>query len=338
MSASTDTVLLGRTGVRLPRLAIGTATFGLQTDEGAARQILDFALDRGLGWLDTSTSYPLGSGADTVGVTESLIGRWMVGRRERIFLATKVYNRTGPNPWEIGLSRKHVLSAVEGSLERLGTDHIDLLQLHRFDTSTPLDETLAAIDTLIQQGKVRYIGCCNFMAHQIAQTLGCSDADRLPRVQTAQVRYNALMRGAEMETLPLCAQQGVSVLAFNLLAGGVLTGKYKRDQTPDAGRFDDSAAGQRYKQRYWSDSNFDTVDQLQAIADRAGTSLGALASAWAMRQPGVTAPIVGVSRLDQFTLVTDSLDLELPDEVWREVDEATLKHRHFTPDLEFESS
>lgn len=337
MTASDGTVLLGRTGVRLPRLAIGTATFGMQTDEAASREILDFALDRGLGWLDTSTSYPIGSGADTVGVTESLIGRWMTGRRDRVFLATKVYNRTGPSPWQLGLSRTHVLSAVDGSLKRLGTDHIDLLQLHRFDASTPLDETLAALDSLVQQGKVRYIGCCNFLSHQIAQALGRSETDRMPRVQTSQVRYNVLMRGAEMETIPLCAEQGVSVLAFNLLAGGILTGKYTRDQA-GGGRFDNSAAGQRYKQRYWSDSTFDTVEALKAIADRAGTSLGPLASAWAMRQPGVTAPIVGVSRLDQFTLVTDSLELELPEEVWQEVDDATIQNRHFVPELEFESS
>jgi aryl-alcohol dehydrogenase-like predicted oxidoreductase len=336
---SPPAVLLGGTGVPVPGVVLGTATFGLQCDEETSRSILDRAYERGLTWLDTSTSYPLGSGPETVGVTESLLGRWLAGRREQVFLATKVYNRTGPYPWQLGLSRKHLLSAVDGSLSRLGTDHVDLLQLHRFDTKTPIEETLSALDTLVHAGKVRYVGCCNFLAYQMAQVLTWSELRSLPRLQTAQVRYSLVRRGAEIETFRLCREQNVAVLAFNLLAGGILAGKYDRGQPPPAeSRFAVGAAGRRYTERYWNEETFATVDLLRAVADRAGTTLAVLATAWALRQPDVTAPIVGVSRVAQLDTVTDALELKLPDEVWDEVDRLTARHRHQTEDIEFESS
>ncbi|MGC5053351.1 aldo/keto reductase [Micromonospora sp. DT48] len=336
---SPGSVLLGDTGVRVPRVVLGTATFGLQCSEETSREILDRAFERGLTWLDTATSYPLGSGAESVGVTETLLGRWLAGRRDRVFLATKVYNRTGPSPWQLGLSRKHLLSAVDGSLARLGTDHIDLLQLHRFDRSTPLEETLSALDTLVRSGKVRYVGCCNFLAYQLAQALVLGELRGLPKLHTVQLRYSLVRRGAEIEALRLCREQNVAVLAFNLLAGGVLTGKYDRRQgPPPESRFAVGAAGQRYTRRYWTDETFDTVDALGSIARRAGTTLAVLATAWGIRQPDVTAPIVGVSRVSQLDTVTDALDLTLPDDVWDEVDRVTVNHRHQSEEIDFESS
>ncbi|WP_433499898.1 aldo/keto reductase [Sphaerimonospora sp. CA-214678] len=336
---SPKAVPLGDSGVRVPGVVLGTATFGLQCDERTSRDILDRAFERGLTWLDTSTSYPLGSGPETVGVTESLLGRWLEGRRDEVFLATKVYNRTGPAPWQLGLSRSHVISAVEGSLHRLGTDHIDLLQLHRFDTATPLDETLSALDALVHAGKVRYVGCCNFLAYQMAQALTWSELRNLPRLRTAQVRYSLVRRGAEIEMFRLCREQRVAVLAFNLLAGGILAGKYDRTAAPPgASRFAVGAAGRRYKDRYWNDATFSTVEALRAVAEKVGTTLATLATAWAFHQPDVTAPIIGVSRGAQLDTVTDALDLKLPDKVWAEVDALTAHHRHQAEDIEFESS
>ncbi|ASW54157.1 aldo/keto reductase [Plantactinospora sp. KBS50] len=338
MTGGTD-VLLGGTGVRVPRVVLGTATFGMQCDEPTSRQILDRAAERGMTWLDTATSYPLGSGPEVVGRTEALLGRWLAGRRDGLFLATKVYNRTGPQPWQLGLSRKHILSAVDGSLRRLGTDHVDLLQLHRFDVHTPIEETLSALDLLVRAGKVRYVGCCNFLAYQLAQALTWSEARHLPRLQTAQLRHNLVTRGAEIEAFRLCREQQVAVLAFNVLAGGILAGKYDRTAAPPADtRFSVGAAGRRYVRRYWNDDTFTTVDALRVIAERAGASLAVLATAWTLRQPDVTAPIIGVSRLDQLDTVTEALDLKLPEELWDEVDALTARHRRPTEELTFESS
>jgi 1-deoxyxylulose-5-phosphate synthase len=336
-------VRLGGTGVRVPGVVLGTATFGLQCDEPASRRILDAAADRGLSFVDTSTSYPLGSGPDVVGVTEALLGRWLrdrgPGRRDEVFLSTKVFNRTGPAPWQLGLSRSHVLSAVEGSLTRLGTDHVDLLQLHRFDPATPLAETLSALDLLVRSGKVRYVGCCNFLAYQLAEALVRGEAGGLPRLWTAQVRHSLVRRGAEIETFRLCREQDVAVLAFNVLAGGVLAGKYDPTRPPPAGsRFGVGAAGRRYTDRYWNDETFGTVEALRKVADQLGTSLAVLATAWSMRQPGVTAPVVGVSRVEHLDAVTDAIGLDAPAEVWEEVDRLTARHRHQTEDIEFESS
>lgn len=332
-------VVLGGTGVRVPRVVLGTATFGLQCDERTSRDILDRAAERGLTWLDTATSYPLGSGAETVGITEELLGRWLTGRRDDIFLATKVYNRTGPRPWQLGLSRKHLLAAVDGSLTRLGTDHIDLLQLHRYDPVTPIEETLAALDTLVRAGKVRYVGCCNFLAYQLAQALSLAELRGLPRLHTAQLRYSLVRRGAEIEAFRLCREQNVAVLAFNLLAGGILAGKYDRDRPPPPqSRFAVGAAGRRYTERYWTEETFTTVDALRSVAQRAGTTLAVLATAWGLRHPDITAPIIGVSRVSQLDTVTDALALRLPDDVWAEVDRLTARHRHQVEELEFESS
>jgi aryl-alcohol dehydrogenase (NADP+) len=322
----------------VPTLALGTATFGLQCDEAASRVILDHAAQLGMTWLDTSTSYPLGSGPSVVGVTEELLGRWLKGGRDRAFVSTKVYNRTGPGPWDLGLSRHHVLSAVEGSLARLGTDHIDLLQLHRWDASTPVEETLEALRTLVESGKVRYVGCCNFMAYQMARVLTIGELSQLPRLQTAQLRYNLLTRGPEIEAFQLCREQDVTVLAFNLLAGGLLTGKYERGKGPGPqSRFSVGAAGERYRARYWNDATFDVIDRVRAIADDTGLAMPILATAWALHRPNVVA-VIGASRPSHVDTAYDALRLKLDDDVIAALDEATADRRCPTEEIQFESS
>jgi 1-deoxyxylulose-5-phosphate synthase len=165
------TTKLGQTGLTVSRLCLGTMTFGLQTDEETSRHILDTAADGGINFLDTADVYPLGGGLATAGSTEEIIGRWLKGKRENFILATKCVGKVGPAPWDQGASRKHILDAIDASLRRLGTDYVDLYQLHSDDASTPLDETLEALDTIVRAGKVRYIGVSNFLAYRLARAL-----------------------------------------------------------------------------------------------------------------------------------------------------------------------
>src|SRR5579864_1774578 len=226
---------LGRTGLKVSTLCLGTMTFGLQIDEPAARSVLARATDGGVTFLDTADVYPLGGDLDLVGRTEEILGRWLKGRRHDFVLATKCFGRTGPHAWDVGNSRRHILEAVEASLRRLGTDYIDLYQLHQDDPDTPIDETLAALDQLVRQGKVRYIGCSNFVAYRLARALGRSETLGLARFDSVQPRYNMLFRQFERDLFPLCLEEGVGVIPYNPLAGGMLSGKHGRDKPPEQG-------------------------------------------------------------------------------------------------------
>ena len=227
-------VKLGRTGLTVSRLCLGTMTFGLQCDEGMSHKILDRALAGGITFIDTSDVYPLGGGLDTAGQTEEIIGRWLPGRRADVILATKGFGATGPRPWDRGNSRKHLLDAIDASLRRLGTDYVDLYQLHHPD-DTPIDESLRALDDIVRAGKARYVGCSNFFAWQVARALGRSELLRLARFDCVQPRYNLLFRQIERELLPLCQEEGLGVIPYNPLAGGLLTGKHRREAGPTAG-------------------------------------------------------------------------------------------------------
>lgn len=214
------TTKLGKTGLTVSRLCLGTMTFGLQTDEETSRDILDTAADGGINFLDTADVYPLGGGLATAGSTEEIVGRWLKGKREHFILATKCVGRVGPAPWDQGASRKHILDAIDASLRRLGTDYIDLYQLHSDDSSTPLDETLEALDAVVRAGKVRYIGVSNFLAYRLARALGRAETRNLIRFISIQPRYNLLFREIERELLPLAKEEGLGVISYNPLAGG----------------------------------------------------------------------------------------------------------------------
>lgn len=222
-------VQLGTTGLPVSRLALGTATFGGQCDEETSFRILDKARDVGITLVDTADKYPLGSSFESAGITEEIVGRWIASRRASVVVATKVHGPTGPNPWDQGLGRRHIREAAVASLRRLQVEAIDLYQLHRPDPATPIDETLEVLTDLVREGKVRYVGCSNFLAYQVAQALGRSAARDLVRLATVQPRYNLLFRQHERELLPLCREEGLGVLTYNLLAGGVLTGKHSRE-------------------------------------------------------------------------------------------------------------
>ena len=219
---------LGRTGLSVSRLCLGTMTFGLQCDEATSHAILDRAFDAGMTFLDTADVYPVGGDGNSVGRTEEIVGRWMHGRRDDVILATKCFGPMSSRPWDWGNSRKHVMDAIDGSLRRLGTDYIDLYQLHGPDPNTPIDETLHALDDLVRVGKVRYVGCSNFLAYQIARAIGRSEALDLVRFESVQPRYNLLFRQIERELLPLCAAEGIGVIPYNPIAGGMLSGKHAK--------------------------------------------------------------------------------------------------------------
>ncbi len=303
-------------------------TFGLQIDEAASVSVLDKAADGGVTFLDTADAYPLGGGVDLAGTTEEILGRWLKGRRHQFVVATKVFGRTGPQAWDAGNSRRHIMDAIDASLRRLDTDYIDLYQLHADDPETPIDETLHALDDVARAGKVRYVGCSNFLAYRLARALGRSEALGLARFESVQPRYNLLFREFERELFPLCLEDGIGVIPYNPLAGGMLSGKHARGRPPAEGtRFTISNAGAMYQERYWHQREFDAVEAFGEIAKRAGLRPATLAVAWVLTQPAVTAPILGASRPDQLDDTLAAVDVKLEDDLLHELDELTREFR-----------
>ncbi len=309
---------LGRTGVRVPVLCLGTMTFGYQCDEATSFAILDRALEGGIDFLDTADVYPLAGGAERVGHTEEIVGRWMEARgvRDRVFLATKCRGRMGRGPNDAGLSRYHIQRAVEGSLRRLRTEVIDLYQTHFFDAHTPIDETLRALDDLVRQGKVRYLGASNLPAWRLAEALSASERLGAARYASIQPRYNLLYREIETELLPLARARELGVIVYNPIAGGLLSGKYRPGDRPtEGGRFTLGAAGEMYRQRYWDEVQLGIVESLGKQASARGVELAAVAVAWTLAQPGVTSAIVGASRPEQLDATLAGASLELDEEL-----------------------
>lgn len=322
------TTKLGQTGLTVSRLVLGTMTFGLQTDEETSIKILDTAAEAGINFLDTADVYPLGGGLPTAGRTEEIIGRWLKGKREHFIIATKAVGKVGPAPWDQGSSRKHILDAIDASLRRLGTDYVDLYQLHSDDASTPLDETLEALDTIVRAGKVRYIGVSNFLAYRLARALGRADVRHLTRFVSIQPRYNLLFREIERELLPLAQEEGLGVIPYNPLAGGLLTGKHKLAEGPTSGtRFTLGTAAERYQERYWHDREFNTVEELRTVADLAGLSLTTLALAWVLANPIITAPIIGASRPEQLFDSLKAVEVKLDDNLKQKLNDITTEYR-----------
>jgi aryl-alcohol dehydrogenase-like predicted oxidoreductase len=319
-------VRLGRTGLRVSRLCLGTMTFGLQCDEPSSRAILDAAAAGGITFLDTADAYPLGGTFETVGRTEEILGRWLGGRRQDFVVATKCSNPMSARPWDRGNSRKHVLDAVDASLRRLKTDYVDLYQLHMPDPETPIDESLRALDDVVRAGKARYVGCSNFQAWQVARALGRSEALGLCRFDSVQPRYSLLFREFERELFPLCAQEGIGVIPYNPIAGGVLSGKH-RGGAPPEGRFTLGTAGQMYQDRYWHEREFATVEALRPLAAEAGLELVTLAVAWVLAHPVVTSPIVGASRPEQLTAALAAERVRLAPELKARLDALTAEYR-----------
>jgi aryl-alcohol dehydrogenase-like predicted oxidoreductase len=316
---------LGRTGLRVSRLCLGTMTFGGQCDEARSHAILEAAAEGGIDFFDTADVYPLGGGRATAGRTEEIVGSWLKGKRQQFIVATKCAGQVGAQPWDQGMSRKHILDAIEASLRRLGTDYVDLYQLHRYDQDTPMDEALEALDTVVRQGKARYIGVSNWPAYRVARALGRGEVKNLARIDAVQPRYNLLFRAFERDLLPLCEEEAIAVIPYNPIAGGLLSGKHDGTAPPPEGtRFSLRSAGARYQARYWHEHEFATIESLRTVAQEAGMSMVTLAVAWVLSNPAITAPIVGASRPEQLadSLAAAAMD-GLPPELKAKLDALT---------------
>ncbi len=302
-------------------------TFGYQSDEATSMSILDTAFDAGIDFIDTADVYPVGAPPADFGATEKIVGRWMKGRRDQVIVATKCFFPTGSKPWDAGNSRKNVMRAIDASLERLDTDYVDLYQIHAWDRHTPIDETLSALDDLVRSGKVRYVGCSNVFAYQLARSIGRSETLGLHKFVSVQPRYNMLFRQNERELFPLCEEEGVAVIPYNPLAGGLLTGKHSRGKPTDGTRFTLGFAAERYQDRYWHDHMFDVVDVVREIADETGVSPATLAVQWVLANPAITSPIIGASRPDQLHDAIAAVGAPLDTEVKGRLDTLTADFR-----------
>jgi aryl-alcohol dehydrogenase-like predicted oxidoreductase len=289
---------LGHTGLKVSELCLGTMQFGWTTDEKNAVEVMDAFVAAGGTFIDTADIYTMWGprGLAAAGESEEIIGRWMKARRNRadVVLATKVRGKMWEGPDGEGLSRARVMRCCEDSLRRLQVDHLDLYQCHWVDLDTPIDETLSALDDLVRAGKVRYIGASNYPAWRLMEALWRSDRRRYERFVSYQPQYSLMERaGFEMEAMPLCKHHGLGVIPYSPLAGGFLTGKYRRGVVVDSMR-----AGE-VRDNYANDRGFAVIDALQKIGREHGKSVGQTALAWLLTNPVVTAPIVGANTAAQ---------------------------------------
>jgi len=318
-----DYVRLGSTGLKVSRVCLGCMTYGSSKwrawvlDEEASRPLLRRALELGVNFFDTADMY-------SDGVSEEVTGRALkdFAKRHEVVLATKVFFPTGPGPNDRGLSRKHIFDAIDASLKRLGTDYVDLYQIHRYDPETPIGETLEALHDVVQTGKARYIGASSMWAWQFAEALALSDRRGWSRFVSMQNHYNLVYREEEREMLPLCRAEGIGVIPWSPLARGLLTGsrtRGKSDATPRA-KSDD------FVRQLYEESDFDVVDRVLELAKRRGVPPAQIALAWLLRQPGVTAPIVGASKMEHLETAVAAVPIKLSDEESRFLEEPYRPH------------
>ncbi|MBD2900326.1 1-deoxyxylulose-5-phosphate synthase YajO [Actinomadura sp. RB99] len=308
---------LGRSGLKISEIAYGNwLTHGSQVEEDAARACVRAALDEGITTFDTADVYA-GTRA------EEVLGRALKGqRREGLEIFTKVYWPTGPGVNDRGLSRKHIMESINGSLRRLGTDYVDLYQAHRFDNETPLEETLRAFDDLVRQGKVLYVGVSEWRAEEIERALKIADEMGFDRIVSSQPQYSMLWRVIEEEVVPVCEREGIGQIVWSPIAQGVLTGKYKPGQPlPEGSRATDDKGGADMIKRYLNDDLLTRVQNLRPIAGDLGLSMAQLAIAWTLQNPNVSAAIVGASRPEQVGDNVKAAGVKLDADVLKRIDE-----------------
>lgn len=299
---------LGRTGLKVSEICLGTMQWGWSADEPASQQVMDAFVAAGGNFVDTADIYSNWAPNNPGGVSEEIIGRWLKdrGHRDQIVVATKARGRMWEGPNGEGLSRAHLLKACEDSLRRLQTDYIDLYQAHWYDAETPIEETMAALDTLVRQGKVRYVGCSNYPAWRLMEALWASDKRSLVRYDAIQPHYSLVHRAEfEREVQEVCATYGIGVIPYSPLAGGFLTGKYSREHDADSAR----AAG--VKRRYFNDAGWRTLDAVRAVAIESGSTPAAVSLAWLLAQPGMTAPVIGANSVAQLQASLAASELTL---------------------------
>jgi len=293
---------LGRTGVHVSSLCFGTMSFGTTADEAESARMYRAARDAGIDFFDTADVYGEGR-------SERILGDLIADERDALVLASKVHGRTGPGPNDVGLSRRHVTRAVEASLRRLGTDRLDVYYVHKFDPRTPIDETLRALDDLVRRGLVLYPAVSNWAAWQIAKALGASASNGWSRFEAVQPMYNLVKRQAEVEILPMALSEDVAVVPYSPVGGGLLSGKYGRDRSPERGRIVENDA---YAKRYGHPSHLEIADRFTDYARRVGQHPVTLAVAWVRAHPAVTAPIVGARDVEQLrpALAAGAFDMD----------------------------
>jgi aryl-alcohol dehydrogenase (NADP+) len=312
---------LGRTGLEVSEICLGTMTFGVQCDEAASLAILDRAAEGGVDFLDTADCYPVPLSLETAGRTEEILGRWLQGKRDRFVLATKCFFPMGPGPNDRGSSRRHIIAALDASLRRLETDWIDLYQVHAYDPTTPLDETLRALDACVRAGKVRYLGCSNYSAWQLMKATALARELGSARFDSLQPQYSLVCRTIEREHIPLCLEEGIGVIPWSPLGGGLLTGKIRKGAAAPAGSR--AAVDLTMRERFTSERNLAIAATLDGVATTVGKTASQVALAWAASQPGVTAPIFGARTLEQLEDNLGAADLVLPEEARKRLEEAS---------------
>ena len=310
---------LGRSGLKVSELCLGSMQFGWTADEDTAYRILSEAYQAGVNFIDTADIYSRWVEGNPGGIAETIIGRWIKKfsiPREKLVIATKVNGPMGDGPNDRGLSRVHIMNAVEASLRRLQTDWIDLYQTHAYDAHAPIEETLRAMDDLVRQGKVRYLGCSNYPAWRLMQALWVSDRSGLARFDCLQPHYNLLHRVEyEQDLSEVCSTYGLGVIPYSPLAGGFLSGKYRPDRI-DAG-------SQRHVERYFNERNWQTLNLLDEIARQRGASVSQVSLAWMLTKPDITSPIVGPRSLEQLTDNLGAVGMRLSDEKMTALEHAT---------------
>ena len=313
---------LGRTGLRVSCLSLGTMTFGGRgvfgkvgaTGAAEARRQVDQCLEAGVNLIDTADMY-------SDGLSEEIVGEVIRGRRDRILVATKVRMAMGDGANDAGLSRQHLIEGCEASLRRLGIDHIDLYQVHEWDGQTPVEETLEALDLLVRSGKVRYVGCSNFSGWQLAKSIGIAERRGLPRYASQQIHYSLQARDAEYELVPAGLDLGVGIMVWSPLAGGLLSGKYRRGQDPPAGSRHLTDLGEPPVRD--TDQLYDIVDALVEIGEDRGVSAAQVALAWLLGRPGVATIVVGARTGEQLADNLAAADLTLTDDERASLDEVS---------------
>ncbi len=312
---------LGRTGLKVSELCLGSMQFGWTANEALAYQILDAAYAAGINFIDTADVYSNWVEGNPGGIAETIIGQWMersATPRHSLVIATKVRGRMGDGPNDEGLSRGHIFHAVEASLRRLKTDYIDLYQAHWFDENTPIEETLSALDDLVRQGKVRYIGCSNYPDWRLTEAIWVSRLNHLARYDCLQPHYNLVHRAEfERQAMDVCRAYGLGVIPYSPLAGGFLSGKYRRDQAAESARL-------RRAQRYFNDRNWDLLDQMDRIGrEKGNASVSQVALAWLLSNPIITSPIIGPRNIEQLQDNLGAAGLRLNPEEKKMLDEMT---------------
>lgn len=302
---------LGRAGVKVSVIGIGCNQFGGKVDKDGTKEVVHKALDKGINFFDTADAY-------SKGVSEEYLGAAIKGLRDRVVIATKVRHRMGGDPNDEGTSRYHIMNAVEASLRRLGTDHIDLYQIHTWYEAVPIEETMHALDDLVRVGKVRYIGASNFSAWQLCHSNDLAEMMGWEQFVTIQPHYHMLERGIESELIPYCMYANIGILPYFPIAGGFLTGKYKRDVPAPAGSRGEKS---QYVQKYMTDTNFDKLDNLQSFATTRGYTLHDLAFAWLLSNKHLSSVIAGATNPDQVTANAAAAEWKLSADELSEVNE-----------------